>query len=247
MKSNRCYLDAARILGDGEPSLAGGFITRCNEHRKLHQDCASAGTTFSGTNHLRLFHTPVHQAHEGFVPIFFRRAGMRNSRPFTSATFTKRVDHDAGRHRTVRAPSEPLVCESCGSVYFKRRWIAYDDVPRNGKQINWPSAKTTTCPACKQTRANTRGGYVHLNGAFLEEHRDEIENLLSNEAERASHDNPMGRIISWERGAQKLIVTTTTEHLAKRLGQALSKAFDGEVNYDFSHENKLARVHWRRD
>jgi len=172
---------------------------------------------------------------------------MTSSKPFTSATFTRRVDHEAGRHRTKRAPSEPLVCESCGAVYIKRRWVSGDDVLGNGKQIDWPSAKTTTCPACKQTRAHVPGGFVQLTGAFFKEHRDEIENLLRNEAERASHDNPMGRIIAWEREERKLIVTTTTEHLAKRLGQALNKAFGGHTTYDFSHENKLARVRWARD
>jgi hypothetical protein len=51
-----------------------------------------------------------------------------------------------------------------------------------------------------------------------------------------------------ERGdGHKLIVTTTTEHLAQRLGHALKKAFCGEVQYDFSHENKLARVSWKRE
>jgi hypothetical protein len=43
------------------------------------------------------------------------------------------------------------------------------------------------------------------------------------------------------------MLSTTTEHLAQRLGHALEKAFDGKVDYDFSHENKLARVTWRRD
>jgi hypothetical protein len=45
----------------------------------------------------------------------------------------------------------------------------------------------------------------------------------------------------------RITITTTTEHLAERLGQALEKAFGGKVRYDFSHENKLARVYWRRD
>jgi hypothetical protein len=40
---------------------------------------------------------------------------------------------------------------------------------------------------------------------------------------------------------------TTTEHSAERLGHALEKAFKGKVRYDFSHENKLAHVYWRRD
>ena len=30
----------------------------------------------------------------------------------------------------------------------------------------------------------------------------------------------------------------------ERIGRAVGRAFDGDVRYDFSHENKLARVHW---
>jgi len=48
-------------------------------------------------------------------------------------------------------------------------------------------------------------------------------------------------------GQSEMTVRTTTEHLAQRLGHALEKAFHGEVRYDFSHENKLAHVWWRRD
>ena len=48
-------------------------------------------------------------------------------------------------------------------------------------------------------------------------------------------------------GDGKLTLSTTTEHLAQRLGRALEKAYDGKVEYDFSHENKLARVTWQRD
>jgi hypothetical protein len=45
----------------------------------------------------------------------------------------------------------------------------------------------------------------------------------------------------------RLIVTTTTEHLAQRLGHALQKAYRGHVRFDFSHENKFARVYWHRN
>ena len=47
--------------------------------------------------------------------------------------------------------------------------------------------------------------------------------------------------------ADELLVETTTEHMAQRLGHALSRAFAGKVTYDFSHENKVARVNWHRD
>ena len=40
---------------------------------------------------------------------------MHNNKPYTNATFTKRVDHEAGRHRPPRALREPAVCEECGA------------------------------------------------------------------------------------------------------------------------------------
>lgn len=99
----------------------------------------------------------------------------------------KRVDHEAGRHRTRRAAAEPMACEVCGNVYADRRWTKPDPERRDG-------------------------------------------------------------MIGWEKDKRgRVTVTTTTEHLAQRLGHALEKAFDGEVRYDFSHENKLAHVYWRRD
>ncbi len=106
----------------------------------------------------------------------------------------------------------------------------------------------TVCPACKQIRNGEPRGFVYLDGAFLDAHHDEIEQLLRNEAHRAAQDNPLGRVMDWKRGeGRKLTVSTTTEHLAQRLGHAVEKAFGGNVHYDFSHENKLARVSWRRD
>jgi len=78
-------------------------------------------------------------------------------------------------------------------------------------------------------------------------HRADIEALLHNEAERAREDNPLHQILGWEDdGTGGLLVTTATEHLAQRLGHALEKAYDGQVHYGFSHENKLARVWWHR-
>lgn len=42
---------------------------------------------------------------------------------------------------------------------------------------------------------------------------------MSNEAKRAGEDNPLARILELkDRDSHKLTVTTTTEHLAQRLG-----------------------------
>lgn len=170
---------------------------------------------------------------------------MRSKKPYTNSTFTKRVDYDAGRHRPPRAMSEPSVCEDCGAVYANRRWTAKDSESGDTKHQHWRAAQVTICPACRQSEPR---GFVFLDGDFIPAHRKEIQQLIRNEAARAAEDNPLGRIIKSKSGeGHKLVVTTTTEHLAQRLGHALEKAFGGAIRYDFSHENKLARVHWQRD
>ena len=90
-------------------------------------------------------------------------------------------------------------------------------------------------------------GYLHVDGDFFPLHRAEMEHLLHNEAEHAREDNPLQQVLGWEElGGDGLLITTSTEHLAQRLAHALNKAYDGDVHYGFSHENKLARVWWHR-
>lgn len=173
---------------------------------------------------------------------------MPDKRKYTNATFTKRVDHEAGRHRPFRAPTEPRVCKTCGAVYSNRRWAIADFAAGDTQRKHWRPAQLTICPACKQQRTGEPRGFVFLDGPFLLAHDEEIEQLLRNEAQRAAADNPLARIMEWKRGdGHSLTLTTTTEHLAQRLGDALEKAYGGRTHYDFSRENKLARVSWRRE
>ncbi len=169
-------------------------------------------------------------------------------RRYSNATFTKRVDHQGGRHRPSRAISEPAVCKECGAVYAGRRWTAARSTSTKSQDEHLRPAEITLCPACKQQRTGEPCGFVFLDGDFFSSHAEEIEQLLRNEAKRAAEDNPLARAMEFKRGdGHKLTVSTTTEHLAQRLGHAVEKAFCGSVHYDFSHENKMARVSWRRD
>ncbi len=172
---------------------------------------------------------------------------MRSKKRYSNVTFTKRVDHEAGRHRPSRAHAEPEVCKECGLVYVNRRWVSAETALKSRKPEHWrPTLEI--CPACKRQAAGIPSGYVYLDGTFLAAHREEIEHFLEKETERAAEDNPLARIMGREVGEDGVLtVTTTTEHLAERLGQGLQKAFSGRVRYDFSHENKLARVYWHRD
>lgn len=171
---------------------------------------------------------------------------MRSSKRYTNVTFTKRVDHEAGRHRTPRAPAEPLVCTECGATYVKRRWVAAE-TPHAAPIGGTPTTRVV-CPTCRQRQSGLPCGFVHLDGPFVSAHLDEIERLLRNESDRAAEDNPTARIMTWDRAQPGVLeLTTTTPHLAQRLGHALEKAFSGVVHYDFSHENEVARVTWHRD
>lgn len=171
---------------------------------------------------------------------------MPNKKPYTNVTFTKRVDHEAGRHRGTRAMTEPAVCRDCGAVYVNRRWESAESGLTDAQHKLRPG-RATVCPACLQIRNGEPRGFVYLSGSFYVTHQTEIEELLRNEVARAAADNPLARIMEFTRGKDhKLKVATTTEHLAQRLGHALEKAFGGQTHYDFSHENKLARVTWQR-
>lgn len=173
---------------------------------------------------------------------------MQSQKKYTNATFTKRVDHEAGRHRPARSQAEPSECLTCGAVYSKRRWVTADIAQRSGKPNNERSVAFTTCPACEQMQTGTPAGFLYVDGAFFTKHQEEIERLLNNEADRAAEDNPLARIMTQTMDESgRLVVTTTTEHLAATLGRALQGAFSGELRFNFSHENKMSRVYWHRD
>lgn len=171
---------------------------------------------------------------------------MRSHKAYTNATFTKRVDHDGGRRRPARAPSEPAFCAGCGAFYVKRRWSREPSARLLAGRTD-RAMTVRLCVACRQRRRGAPHGYVHIDGDFLALHKTDIEHLLRNETGRAGEDNPLHQVIDWQDLERRgLLITTSTEHLAQRLGRALEKAYDGKVRYGFSHENKVAHVWWRR-
>jgi hypothetical protein len=173
---------------------------------------------------------------------------MRTHKKYTNATFTRRVDHDAGRHRGARAPREPLLCAGCGAIYVKRRWTHEPSARAFDSAHAYQPIEVRVCPACRRRTSGAPHGYVHIDGEFVVRHHEEIERLVANEDARAREDNPLGRILQISPdGTGGLLVTTTTEHLAIRIGRALEKAFDGKLLFGIAHETRLAHVWWHRD
>jgi hypothetical protein len=171
---------------------------------------------------------------------------MRSQKRFSNIGFTKRVDHDAGSHRGAKAMPEPAECVECGAVWADRRWTAASLVRESGRHHVRPP-RPVLCPACKQRFAGEPRGFVTVEGEYAAGHRLDIERLVTHEVAHAQEDNPLAQVLEMQWGADRLEISTTTEHLAQRIGTALRKAHGGKVSFDFSHENKLARVTWHRD
>ena len=172
---------------------------------------------------------------------------MRTNKRYTNTTFTHRPE-SRDDLRTQEAPAEPIVCAGCGAVYVHKRWSHFSSARLRSRTAGEP-VSVRICGACRRRRSGVPHGFVHVDGEFVRLHRPDIVNLLKNEATRAAEDNPLAQIMDWHESGHTddVLVTTTTEHLAIRLGRALEKAFDGRVLYGFSHENKLAHVWWHRD
>ena len=137
------------------------------------------------------------------------------------------------------------VCGGCRAVYMNKRWYAngaaYETAVKRPDNVN------VVCPACLKIRDNFPGGIVTLKGEYVLPHKADLMKLIKNEEERARKLNPLERVMSVkENGFGSLVISTTNEKLAQRLGRAIRKAFHGDVSYHWSHDNKLARVDWER-
>jgi hypothetical protein len=138
------------------------------------------------------------------------------------------------------------VCEGCRAVYMNKRWYAEDEVYKMVSKK--PGTVMMVCPACLKIRDNFPGGIVTLKGDYVLPHKTDLLNLIKNEEVRARGFNPLERVMSVkENGHGNIVISTTNEKLAQRIGRALKKAFRGEVSYCWSHDNKLARVDWVRE
>ncbi len=167
---------------------------------------------------------------------------MKTNKPYQLQYKKKTAESDT---YLPRGASQVSVCEECHAVYRNKRW--YTEVSVEEAIKKYPGTALTTCPACLKIRDNFPGGIVTLKGSYIVSHKQELLNLIRNEEDRARGFNPLERVMSVrENGFGKLVVATTNEKLAQRLGRAIKKAFHGEVSYNWSHENKLVRIEWER-
>jgi NMD protein affecting ribosome stability and mRNA decay len=132
---------------------------------------------------------------------------------------------------------EPAQCSDCGAVFHRGRWA-------------WGTAgadaEKALCPACRRIREKLPAGTIELRGPFSVEHRQDLLRLVRNEAEREGKEHPLHRLMQVEEGADRVDITTTDIHLPRRIGEALKRAYDGELDIKHGADEYTVRVHWYR-
>ena len=143
--------------------------------------------------------------------------------------------HDPYKTR-LKLP-EGSVCPQCGAVFHGGRWSW-------AKRPN--EAHEELCQACHRTNDKYPAGVVTLTGGFVRPHRDEILGLVRNTQELEKGEHPLHRIMAVEDKDGAIEVSTTDIHLPRRIGQALHRAFEGDLEFHYDEESDFIRVHWNR-
>ena len=142
---------------------------------------------------------------------------------------------------TRKSHKEPTLCPRCGLVYKNKHWQQIKGF-KPGQAV-----EKHKCPACRKVEDHFVMGILYISGGFFTDHRNEVIRLINNEVKRGMGHNPLDRIISIVDDKDGFRVETASENLAVHLGKVLYHAYDGEINYRFSDEQKIARVFWKRE
>ena len=133
---------------------------------------------------------------------------------------------------------EPTVCTECGALFVDGRWC-WQEAPEN--------PFTIVCPACQRIADNYPAGQVTIKGSFFGRHREEILNQIHNEEKKEKAERPLERIMAIIDEEDHVLVTTTGIHLARRIGEALKNAYEGDFDFTYGDGEKSIRVNWFRD
>ncbi len=151
--------------------------------------------------------------------------------------FIKEWGHDP--YYEGRKYPEGTFCPDCGAIHRQGRWTWPEGEP--------PGGEPHLCPACRRIKEDYPAGELYITGSYLDEHRQEILNLVQNIAEEEKRRSPLKRIMAIEEEGDGLRITFTDDHLARRVGEALYRAHRGELEMKYSEGSRFLRLSWRRE
>ena len=170
---------------------------------------------------------------------------MKQSNPRSrSPRKTRRIsgraqqDHILDPYQREQKLHEGTVCPQCGVVYHQGRWRR---LPRAEGTVE------ALCAACRRINDKFPAGIVTLRGDFAHEHKDEMIQLARHQEEAEREEHPLNRIISIEEDAHGVVINTTDIHLPRRIGEAIKRAFHGQIEDSFEKDGYFVRVNWVRE
>jgi NMD protein affecting ribosome stability and mRNA decay len=101
------------------------------------------------------------------------------------------------------------------------------------------------CAACRRINDRFPAGIVTLRGDFAREHKEEMIRLARHQEDVEKKEHQLNRIISIDEDARGIVINTTDIHLPRRIGEAVKRAFHGEIDAHFEEDGYFVRVDWR--
>jgi hypothetical protein len=142
-------------------------------------------------------------------------------------------------YKSKYKPPEPSVCPVCNAIFQGGRWQWAE---------SWPAdSHHEICQACQRVRDGYPAGVLTLQGGFVRTHKDEILNLARNHEQEEKAEHPLHRIMQIEAGPMAIAIKTTDIHLPHRIGEALRRAFKGELDVRYEDGACFVRVNWNRE
>jgi hypothetical protein len=138
-------------------------------------------------------------------------------------------------YRWTHKPPLSAHCPQCGAVYQEGRWH-WAERPAD--------AVETTCQACHRSNDKFPAGVVTLTGARIARLKGEILHLARHQEEAEKPEHPLNRIMAIEEQDDRVVIKTTDIHLPRRIGEAIERAYKGELKTHFDKSNYFVRVDW---
>lgn len=143
--------------------------------------------------------------------------------------------HDPYKAR-LKLP-EPTACPQCKAVYRHGRW-SWGERPAG--------ANEALCQACHRIKDKYPAGELTLRGDFVKDHKTEILHLAQNEEKLETGEHPLNRIMDIEDRGDRVVITTTDIHLPRRIGEAIRRAYKGDLDFHYEEGSYSIRVLWKR-
>ncbi len=163
------------------------------------------------------------------------KKGFSHDRP-------ERLDRQlAEEHKDPYRPKtklpEPTVCPQCSLVYHDGHWQS---------SARPDGAHESVCPACRRINDGFPAGYVTLESDFVKQHRDELVKLARTTEQRERDQHPLQRIMEINNDGNRIDITTTDIHVARRIGEAIHRAYEGNLDINYGPEDYVVRINWSR-